>query len=139
MLTMKKYLSLLIIPFLFSACNQHEKIYDEVMEIHDEAMAKMDQIMELKTQLNEQVETLQADTLSDQSLKIDKMNSLVQNLEEADEAMMSWMREFHNDYEEVAKSEIMDYLEEQKERITDVGKQMNEAIAEAEAYLKTPV
>ena len=109
------------------------------MEIHDEAMAKMDQIMELKTQLNEQVETLQADTLSDQSLKIDKMNSLVQNLEEADEAMMSWMREFHNDYEEVAKSEIMDYLEEQKERITDVGKQMNEAIAEAEAYLKTPV
>ncbi len=138
-ITMRIKISLLFLPFLFFACNQHEKIYDEVMEIHDVAMAKMDRIMELKAQLNGQIEALNADTLGDHSLKIEKMNSLLQNLDEADEAMMSWMREFHNNYEQVAKSEIMDYLEEQKERITEVGKQMNDAIAEAEKYLETPV
>ncbi len=123
---------------LFS-CNRHEKIYDEVMDIHDEAMTKMDRIMELKSQLKEEIASLENDTINDNSQAIDNIKALSQNLNEADDAMMNWMREFHSDYEHVAKSEIMDYLEKQKERITAVGKQMNEAIAEAEKHLKVSV
>ena len=132
---MKKYLGILFIAILLLSCNRHEKIYDEVMDIHDVAMANMDQIMTLKVELKENIESLNSDTLVDNTAQIEEINSLISDLESADEGMMNWMREFHDDYEHVAKSEIMDYLEEQKEKITAVGKTINEAIDNAQKFL----
>ena len=136
---MKNFLGATFLLLILFSCNRHEKIYDEVMEIHDEAMAKMDRIMVLKSKLNDHIKMMAEDTLSNHTSELNQLNTLVQNLEEADEGMMNWMREFHNDYENVAKSEIMKYLRKQKEKITLVGQKMNEAIADAEKYLEASV
>ena len=133
---MKKLLFLTIIISLFFACNQKEKLYDEVMDVHDHAMAKMDKIMSLKSELKEKIQTLEMDTTTDHSDEINEMNGLLQDLNASDESMMNWMREFHSNYETQSRDEVMDYLENQKRLIEQIGNNMNDVITDAEEYME---
>ncbi len=133
---MKSTISILVITLVIFSCNRKEELYDQVMEIHDISMAKMDKIMSLKSDLKEKIQTLSMDSVNDHSAKINEMESILADLNEADEGMMSWMRDFHSNYENMQRDEIMEYLENQREKITQVGQTMNEAISQAEDYLE---
>lgn len=129
-----------LIVLMFSTCGpsgnkeaETDEIYREVMEIHDEVMPKMQDIMNLKEKMRIKIDSM-ASSGVDQSA-IDKMEKMITQLDEADEAMMNWMRNFNTDYEEMSKEEITNYLNEQKEEITEVKDQMQTAIKEAESML----
>lgn len=125
----------LFLLLIVASCDNQKKLYDEVMAVHDEAMPKMDNIMNLKEKLEAREDSLRQDTTREFSAELQKISALKTQLDSADESMMMWMREFHQDYESMTKAEITEYLNKQKQRITQVGLFMNSAIAEAEEYL----
>ena len=104
----------------------YEKLYDEVMVIHDEVMPKMTDINRAKKKLrklkdgsNEELITLQ-----------------IEQLDAADEAMMSWMHEFDNP-ELPTLEENLNYLNKEKVKIQQVSDQMLQSLQEADLLIKT--
>ena len=137
-----KFLALFIITLTISCSpNQdkeqqkmEEELYAEVMAVHDEVMPKMSRILSLERELKEAVEGL--DSASSESLeKLEYLERHIARLQEADEAMMQWMRSFEVNQEGWAHDSIMSYLEKEKKRISQVQDKMLVAIEEAEGLL----
>ena len=123
-----------LVPFLcllLISCDSnrepaYQKLYDEVMEIHDLVMPKMSDINRAKKKLRKLKTEDNQQAVNDQILKLD----------EADEAMMSWMADFDKpDFENLQDN--LDYLEKEKEKISAVSDQMLNAIAEAQTMINT--
>jgi len=103
-------------------------LYDEVIAVHDEAMTKMETMMHLKGKLQEKIDLAR----ENEEVDISELESRVDALAAADEAMMQWMRDFEaKDNDSMAHEDIMSYYKEQKEHISEVEERMNEAIARA--------
>lgn len=124
-------LILLFAILTISACKTDNKqseissLYDEVMFIHDEVMPETTTIHKLKKQLRSK------DT------KDSIVLSLISDLENADEMMMSWMAEFGK-YKEMTNetdSVKIEYLKEEKIKIERVSEAMKTTIIEAENYI----
>lgn len=127
---------LIAIAFLsiITACNQKnrvEKLKAEVMAIHDEVMPEMGTLMNLQKELKDKISDL--DT-TDKSMA-DSLRRLVKQLEEADEAMMQWMRNYKDPSPERSEKEALEYLESKKESITEVKNKINTSKAAAQAAL----
>jgi len=144
---MKKlnFLSLLAIILWVAACGPAQKedgeetvdpetLKDEVMAVHDEVMPKMQDIMRLKKQARSKVDSLATDSISNAS-QIESMETLISTLEEADETMMNWMRNYRRDFEGTDE-EYVAYLQKEKEAIEAVKEDMFAAIEEAESSLQ---
>jgi len=102
--------------------------HDEVMRVHDEAMMKLEQIMNVKGKLQEQLDMLRE---SEDTTNTAALEDAIKELENADESMMQWMRNFNEqDTDSVSHEEVMKYYEEQQKLIEDVHEQMKAAIAE---------
>lgn len=102
--------------------SQSTSLYDEVMAIHDEVMPEMATIHRLKKQL-EDAGTPENSVITGTQIK---------SLNEADDAMMSWMAMFklpENKVQEAA------YLESEKIKITEVRNQMYKAMEDAKKTL----
>ena len=106
-----------------------KQAYDNVIKVHDEVMPKMSYISELKGQIEERMNA------TDDSLLIASWQELMVNLDVADDAMWVWMRQFNSDLEEVAVDEAMAYLKAEQQKIDEVARKINEAIATAEENL----
>ncbi|MEQ9660306.1 MAG: hypothetical protein RLO00_19365, partial [Fulvivirga sp.] len=109
---LKNILPFLLIIMLISACEnktteQQEEVvtdeipeevkiekalYDDVMDVHDEMMPKMENMMSMKGKLKEKVDLLKEEAA--QSELVNELENIIQSLEIADEAMMNWMRQF---------------------------------------------
>lgn len=142
---MKKLLifSLLIPVFGFLSCNSGEKqaetltpadsaiqhLHDEVISIHDELMPKMSDVMRLKGALAAKKDSLSAPLQ-------DSVTVLIGDLEAADDAMMSWMRQFKP--KQTDSTRLKEYYEEQLKEIRDVQARMNKAIENSSKFQKTP-
>ena len=121
-----KYLTILIVVFLASCTGEKQSaelknMYDEVMVIHDEVMPKMRNINQAKKKLR------RIDDYEDHQEVVE----MIRRLDDADEAMMSWMADFKKPDatdEEAAKA----YYAEQKKEIEAVRDLMLSAIEEAE-------
>ena len=126
---------LLILTLDLTGCQQKKenpttKLFEETMDLHDVAMEKMGEIYTLKKSLTEKNDSL---------LKVTPLDSVLQKeftlwitqLEEADEAMMSWMAQFETKYKDEESEESLNYYKDQKEKILAVSKSMNDAIAQA--------
>jgi hypothetical protein len=107
-----------------------QQAYDKVIAVHDEGMAKMAYISELKGQIEQRM------NVTDDSLEVASWLELMVNLDVADEAMWVWMRQFNSDLEEVELSEALAYYKEEQDKIDDVARKINDAITEAEEKLK---
>ena len=124
---MRLLISIFIITSLFSCRENHsnpevQTLYDEVMYVHDEVMPEMSTIHRLKKQIRK---------LSSQD---SASYALIQQLEEADESMMSWMAEFKTD-KKASDDDKMIYLKKEKVKITVVSNQMKTAIEDAQTFL----
>jgi len=114
--------------------NQEEQsanqgLYEEVMNVHDEVMPKMDDIYKLKEQLKKQLEATPG--MVDEK-KRDLENTILQ-LDSASEGMMVWMRNFDPIPDSLGEEKARKYLEEQKEKVNKVKEDMLQAIEEAKA------
>jgi len=130
-LILVKFSLILLSAFFIVACGSKEadieKLKSETIAIHDEVMPKMDDIMKLKKSLRNEMDSTQSN---------EEIQQLIILLEEADKAMMNWMRNYDPRMENMTEEEKIEYLNEQKLSISEVSKKMNKSISEAEEYLK---
>ncbi len=135
-----KFTFYLYFLFLVASCGEQKKstqdaLFDNVMEIHDEIMAKMGEIMNYKRQLNEKMSVLVAEGEEANTDKINELKNVIKSLEHSNDEMMNWMHGFSGDFKEMTKKEILEYLNNQKRKIEHVGIMTNQALKDAEELL----
>jgi len=128
---MKKIICLIAVLAILGGCQQksgdNQKLYEEVMAVHDAVMPKMDDIYKLKRQLKEQ--------LSSNELGEDRRQTIeqaIKDLDAASEGMMDWMRNFNPLPDSIDQEKARDYLLAEKERIQQVKEEMLKSINTAQ-------
>ncbi len=101
-----------------------ENLHEQVMVVHDEVMPKMSDINRAKKKLRK---------IKDPSLNEDVL-TLLTDLENADEAMMSWMHDYKKPSGEDLEA-AKKYLNDQLVKITEVKDVMLSSIANAEKFI----
>lgn len=120
-----------------------DKLKEQVIEIHDDAMAKMGEIMKLKAELSK---------LNDKSVPDSLVSQNIQALTKANDGMMTWMRNFSAHFPEgtlmgaekpmenkagtVEKDNLAKALEEELKRVRIVAEDIDKAILNAEKTLE---
>ncbi|MEO9964392.1 MAG: hypothetical protein ABJF11_01305 [Reichenbachiella sp.] len=141
MLTRKPffYTVIALLIFISTGCTsekeEQQKLFNEVIAVHDEVMPKMDQLRSLAKKLSSQADSLALDSIADRTAKIDELRQLSKNLKDANEGMMEWMRQFEQQDEGTPHGEVIQYLSEQRKQIQKVRDDMLNSKEEAEKYL----
>jgi len=131
---MKLYAIISTAFLLLTACTDSKKqekdALEQVIKIHDEAMAKSEQAIKGKMLL---------DSLSkaNSNLKNTDINKVVSDLSTADEAMEDWMHQFNADNTGKSHEQIMEYLNDQHKKVADVNDRLNSAIEQSEKFIST--
>jgi prefoldin subunit 5 len=102
----------------------------EVMKIHDEAMAKMDEIYKLKQDLKKQIEEAPAMAAEKKA----EIEMTIAKLDSANDGMMNWMHQYKPIADSVfGEEKAREYLEGEIEKIKKVRQDMFDAIDKAKA------
>ena len=109
-----------------------QDLYDQIMLVHDEMMPKMEDLMNLKRNLIELADSLKESGNVD---KAQHYNNTAHLIENADEAMMNWMRNFEPINDGQKHDEIMTYYTLQKSKMDSVKIIMQDALTEGEKTL----
>ena len=135
---MKKSLSLLflfVIIITLSCDNSkiRDELFQEVIEVHDTAMLKMQTIMTLKSKSIKEADSLR--DLEDEALvdRIEELEKSQITLEEANKSMMIWMRAFRPPTDTVSHEQAMEYLRSEFDKISVVDSLMDQAVENAKA------
>jgi hypothetical protein len=110
-----------------------DELYQEVIEIHDVAMLKMQTIVNLKSLTIKEADSLR--DLGDESLN-GRIAELVRNeetLESANKKMMVWMRAFRPPADTLSHEVVMKYLRSEQDKIILVDNDMDKAISNAKS------
>ena len=148
---MRRHISLLQITslvilsagLLLSSCKQEKKEEKKeqtqmelVMSIHDEVMPKMGKLGQLRTQVQQQIDTTSTRGLEAREIGLE--------LQDAYDSMMSWMAAFGGrfDSEEIMNGaplsqEKQQWLDEEEEKVKVVRDKINNSIARAETFLQS--
>lgn len=105
----------------------NQALYDQVMNVHDEVMPRMDDIMKLKRELQEKIANT-PDMVVEKKAQLEKV---ISNLDSASTAMMNWMHEFNPLPDSVDQEKAREYLESEMERIKKVKSLVTETIDKA--------
>lgn len=108
--------------------NPNQALYEQVMDIHDEVMPRMDDIERLKRTLKEQIANT-PDMVVERKAELEK---IISNLDSASYVMMDWMHKFNPLPDSVDQESAREYLETEMEKIKKVRDQMNESIEKAQ-------
>lgn len=131
---MKPTPTFLALLLLAAACadpkqEQIKKLSGEVIALHDEVMPKTEELMNLKTQIQER--------MGKDSTASPLGRRLVAALDSADNAMSDWMAGFDPDASKKPADEAIQYFENEKTEIEAVRKQTDETIAAAKAFVSS--
>jgi len=107
--------------------NPNQALYDQVMDVHDEVMPRMDEIERLKRELRDKIANTQ-DMAEDRKAQLEKV---ILTLDSANSAMMDWMHEFNPLPDSADQEKSRAYLESEMERIKKVKDLMLESIDKA--------
>ena len=137
------FLTLFISILAFTACNNHKKeqecLQSAVITAHDSLMTDMNTLMEKKMQLDFVLSHL--DSLKKAKPVIDTaevrtaLTKLKTDLGTANDEMMNWMHNFNPDYSCKSHYEIMQYLTEQKEKISSIEKTFKSVIIKSDSVI----
>jgi hypothetical protein len=112
-----------------------DDLMDEVMNMHDEAMIPWAEIHELNKRLQSKIEALNSPQTSTE--ESEKMQQTSQALEEADDAMMSWMRQFNTyEFQDMTDDSAIVILQKEKASIEKVYNQVHSSVNSAKVLLK---
>jgi outer membrane murein-binding lipoprotein Lpp len=130
---MRIFATVLVLTVLTGCIDDKKKEIDllgeEVIKLHDEVMPMMDDLYQMRMQLQKKLTTL---TTEEDSTKVLETIVVLQN---AEEHMMNWMRNFNPGYEGANTEETIQYLLDQKNAIQVVSKQMTKAKGAGQALL----
>ncbi|MEM7037853.1 MAG: hypothetical protein AAF570_12795 [Bacteroidota bacterium] len=116
--------------------NAIKKGHLEVMEVHDTAMLKMELIYNQISELKKIEERLKKEGEDANKSALEKVNSAINKLQAADDAMMDLMHNYRMPDESTPEKESLRYLDEQKVIITEVDQKMDESIDHASTLRK---
>jgi hypothetical protein len=91
----------------------NQALYDQVMDIHDEVMPKMDDLYKLKKQLQDSIAKTPA--MVEEAKK--ELELTIQQLDSASNSMMVWMRQFNPPTDSTSEEALREYLEAQLEMV----------------------
>ncbi len=127
------------ILFLGLSCKEEKKApegptqMENVMAIHDEVMPKMGKLGKLVGELKAKVDTTEMGKKYEVAMK---------DLQEANTAMMDWMRDFGDKFDsdeilngKALTEEKQQWLDEEEEKVKVVKEKINGSIERAEALL----
>lgn len=132
---MKKLILFSVVSLVFGcfSCdrkNDLEYKIESLMKLHDDEMVKMDLIFSLKKELKTLKDSSSSDSLSQ------VYTNRILSLEQADEAMMNWMRNYKvPDIKEDMKVKL-NYYDQEYEKMTQVKIKMNQSIDSAKTVLQ---
>jgi len=122
-----------------ASCNSNQpsetmQLFQSTMDIHNEAMAKMEDMYNLKMELKTKIDSIK---LSPDSINtsVGDFHDIIDHLEQADEAMMVWMPQFEIKYKDEDNEENQNYYKDQKAKITKINEDIDQAIAQAKSIL----
>ena len=104
--------------------NANQALYDQVMDIHDEVMPKMQEIYDLKKNLQDQIASTSGMVAEEKS----KLEKRISNLDSVGQLMMDWMHSFNPLPDTVSQEQAREYLESEMEKIRKVKDAMLEII-----------
>jgi len=107
----------------------NQALYNEVMNVHDEVMPKMEDLYKLKRQIKKQLEQVPASEAGQRM----EWEATLARLDSASQAMMVWMREFNPPPDSAGAETVRTYLEAEREKINQVKKLTLETIDKARA------
>ncbi|CAM3753251.1 hypothetical protein MUGA111182_07390 [Mucilaginibacter galii] len=125
-------IALMASAFLLSACTdtkkQEKDALNEVIKVHDEAMAKSEQAIKNKMLL---------DSMGKANTPLQKtdINTIISNLTTTDKAMEDWMHQFNADYTGKTHEEVMQYLADQKKKVRQVNNQLAAAVNQSNQFI----
>ncbi|NDC30378.1 MAG: hypothetical protein EBZ58_05465 [Bacteroidetes bacterium] len=130
---MKKTVGILVLLLFIFACREQkknsvaEKLNDDIMKIHDEAMSKSAYVLKLKGKVNVLLDSLNI------PFDRDTLQQLSSDLYKADRLMLDWMHQYK---EPDLKSDTAErYLQKQLDMITEVHEITFKSIQSAERIL----
>ncbi|MBZ0246419.1 MAG: hypothetical protein K8H85_10760 [Cyclobacteriaceae bacterium] len=107
----------------------NQALYDQVMNLHDEVMPKMEDIYKIKSQLQEKIAN-SPDLVKERKEALERM---ILTLDSANNSMMDWMHQFNPLPDSVDEEQSRAYLESQMEKIKEVKEIMITTLEEAKA------
>lgn len=111
------------------AQNANRALYDQVQDIHDEVMPKMEDLYNLKKELQEEI----ARTPGMVTKRKKELEDMISNLDSASKAMMDWMHHFNPLPDSVDQEKAREYLETEMEGIKKVRDLTNETLGKAKS------
>ena len=137
------FASLLVVCFMVAGCGKshthnHEHMHtagdstndalkDMVLSIHDEVMAKGQNLYTLKKKLLDTI----AHTTGMAAERKAALQALIASLDSADNAMLDWMHHFDPDRDSTDQEKRREYFETEMERINKIKEQTDEVIEKA--------
>ncbi len=109
--------------------NANRALYDQVQDIHDEVMPKMEDLYNLKKELLEEI----AKTPGMVAKRKKQLEDMISNLDSASKAMMDWMHYFNPLPDSADQEKAREYLETEMERIKKVRDLTNETLEKAKS------
>ena len=107
--------------------NPNKALYDQVMDIHDEVMPKMQDLYSLKLELLEKI----AQSPNMPVYKKEELQQTIAALDSTSNAMMEWMHNFNPLPDSTNQEAAREYLESEMESIKKVRSLTNETIERA--------
>ena len=103
--------------------------YQQVMKVHDDAMARMGEIYEVKRTIEDLSNSIE------DSIQLVEAKEIITSLEMADEGMMQWMAAFRIP-DDVSNASLESYFFEEQKKVNIVSNSINEAIDKANKFVK---
>jgi len=144
--------------FLFSACasdagndegnrkngytpelnNKEDSLFHEVMEGHDEAMAKMGKLAGDRKKIDQRIDSLAKAPQGANKKSIPELTSISSALREAENRMNDWMEKFNIDSAADNEEVRLPYLESEKSKVYQVRDDIFAALQKADSALEKP-
>ena len=110
---------------------QKVEMYENVIDIHNEVMPKMDDLYRYRQLAIERLDSLGEGADEEMFLR-----GMIQNLEHAEEGMMQWMRQFEKPADTIAFELVIEYYQSEMDKVTVVKDSIVNGINRASIYLE---
>ena len=123
-----------ILLLTLASCSTQQKEIDQaeqqLMQVHDDGMAKMDELMSLEVKLK-----AVSDSSANENIKATASEKIIQ-LKKADESMMVWMRNYKKPGEKEKEEVALKYFKEEFVKMKEIKIQMDSSIQSAKNFLQ---
>lgn len=124
---MAKLMVIVLIGAMFYCGEKEKSLYDQVMDIHDEVMPKMNDIYKMRKTLRDSIAKT-PDLKEEDKLKMEQTILL---LDSAGTSMMVWMREF-NPPDQKDKEAFQKYMESELIKVKKMREDVRKALEAVE-------